>query len=144
MNFLRHILSLRAQGKVPQEYPQSSCHAPRQIDKVVIFTTTADAFSVANTNVTVADSLECLARVVQGALDKGIRVRGYISVVITCPYSGNVDYKRVRDVTKELLNMGCYEVSLSDTVTTGMGDLLYPRSVGANPEFSGKADWTRT
>jgi hypothetical protein len=144
MNFLRHILSLRAQGKVSQEYPQSPCHAPRQIDKVVIFTTTADAFSVANTNVTVADSLDCLARVVQGALDKGIRVRGYISVVITCPYSGNVDYKRVRDVTKELLNMGCYKVSLSDTVTTGMGNLLYPRSVGANPEFSGKADRTRT
>ena len=44
---------------------------------------------------------------------------GYISVVITCPYSGQVDYGRVRDVTKELIDMGCYEVSLGDTVGTG-------------------------
>jgi hydroxymethylglutaryl-CoA lyase len=106
------------------------------IDEIAVFTAATDAFSLANTNVTVAESLKRLARVVQGALDKGIRVRGYVSVVIACPYSGKVDYKNVRDVTKELLDMGCYEVSLGDT--TGMGN---PTSVsemlnvtlGANP-----------
>src|SRR6266478_3511600 len=90
------------------------------VDEIAVFTAATDAFSTANTNVTVADSLKRLARVVQGALDKGIRVRGYVSVVITCPYSGKVDYNRVRDVTKELLDMGCYEVSLGDT--TGLGN----------------------
>jgi hypothetical protein len=95
------------------------------IDEIAVFTAATDAFSLANTNVTVADSLKRLARVVQGALDKGIRVRGYVSVVITCPYGGKVDYKNVRDVTRELLDMGCYEVSLGDT--TGMGN---PTSVG--------------
>ncbi|KAH9034997.1 aldolase [Lactarius pseudohatsudake] len=106
------------------------------IDEIAVFTAATDAFSRANTNVTVAESLKRMARVVQGALDKGIRVRGYVSVVITCPYSGKVDYNKVRDVTKELLDMGCYEVSLGDT--TGMGN---PTSVnemlnvtlGANP-----------
>lgn len=106
------------------------------IDEIAVFTAATDAFSLANTNVTVAESLKRLARVVQGALDKGIRVRGYVSVVIACPYSGKVDYNDVRNVTKELLDMGCYEVSLGDT--TGMGN---PTSVnemlnvtlGANP-----------
>jgi len=106
------------------------------IDEIAVFTAATDAFSMANTNVTVADSLKRLARVVQGALDKGIRVRGYVSVVITCPYSGNVDYKRVRDVTKELLDMGCYEVSLGDTTGTGnptsVGEMLSV-ALGANP-----------
>jgi hydroxymethylglutaryl-CoA lyase len=106
------------------------------IDEIAIFTAATDAFSMANTNVTVADSLKRLERVVQGALDKGIRVRGYVSVVITCPYSGNVDYKRVRDVTKELLDMGCYEVSLGDTTGTGNPtrvEEMLSVTLGANP-----------
>ena len=106
------------------------------IDEIAVFTAATDAFSIANTNVTVADSLKRLARVVQGALQRGIRVRGYVSVVITCPYSGKVDYKRVRDVAKELLDMGCYEVSLGDTTGTGnptsVGEMLN-ETLGANP-----------
>src|SRR6266702_3198547 len=106
------------------------------IDEIAVFTAATDAFSLANTNVTVAESLKRLARVVQGALDKGIRVRGYVSVVIACPYSGKVDYNNVRDVTKELLDMGCYEVSLGDT--TGMGnptsvDEMLNVTLGTNP-----------
>jgi hydroxymethylglutaryl-CoA lyase len=106
------------------------------IDEIAVFTATTDAFSMANTNVTVADSLKRLERVVRGARDKGIRVRGYVSVVITCPYSGNVDYKRVRDVTKELLDMGCYEVSLGDTTGTGNPasvEEMLSVALGANP-----------
>lgn len=106
------------------------------IDEIAVFTATTDAFSMANTNVTVADSLKRLERVVRGARDKGIKVRGYVSVVITCPYSGNVDYKRVRDVTKELLDMGCYEVSLGDTTGTGNPasvEEMLNVALGANP-----------
>jgi len=106
------------------------------IDEISVFTAATDAFSLANTNVTVADSLKRLERVVRGAVDKGIRVRGYVSVVITCPYSGKVDYKKVRDVTKELLEMGCYEVSLGDTTGTGnptsVGEMLSV-TLGTNP-----------
>ena len=89
------------------------------VDEIAVFTAATDAFSLANTNANVADSLKRLERVVRGALDKGIRVRGYVSVVITCPYGGKTDYRRVRDVTRELLGMGCYEVSLGDTTGTG-------------------------
>ena len=106
------------------------------IDEIAVFTAATDAFSLANTNVTVAESLKRLARVVQGAVSKGIRVRGYVSVVIVCPFSGKVDYNKVRDVTKELLDMGCYEVSLGDT--TGMGNptrvsKMLNVTLGANP-----------
>jgi len=111
---LENVLNLLAAH--PDKHP---------IDEIAVFTAATDAFSLANTNVTVAESLKRLVRVVRGALDKGIRVRGYVSVVITCPYSGRVDYKSVRDVTKELLDMGCYEVSLGDTTGTGN-----PTSVG--------------
>ena len=98
---------------------------PPLTDEISIFTAATDAFTQANLNTTVATSLARLAPVAQEALSKGLRVRGYVSVVIVCPYSGKVDYKRVRDVAKELIDMGCYEVSLGDTV--GMGT---PAQVG--------------
>ncbi|TDL20664.1 aldolase [Rickenella mellea] len=89
------------------------------VDEIAIFTAATDAFAKANTNCTIAESLERLAPVARAALDRGLPVRGYVSVVITCPYSGKVDYKKVRDVSKALLDMGCYEISLGDTVGTG-------------------------
>ena len=87
-------------------------------------------------NANVADSLKRLECIVRGALDKGIRVRGCVSVVITCPYGGKTDYRRVRDVTRELLGMGCYEVSSGDTTGTGnptsVSEMLNV-TVAANP-----------
>ena len=66
------------------------------VDEIAVFTAATNAFSLANTNTTVAESLKRLERVVRGALDKGIRVRGYyISVVIPCPYGGKAEYRRV-------------------------------------------------
>ncbi|KAH7911816.1 hypothetical protein BJ138DRAFT_1179264 [Hygrophoropsis aurantiaca] len=93
--------------------------SPSPISEIAIFTAATDAFALANTNTTVAASLERLAPVAAAARAQGLRVRGYVSVVITCPYSGKVDPARVRHVTQELINMGCYEVSLGDTVGTG-------------------------
>ncbi|KAJ6481936.1 hypothetical protein C8R45DRAFT_1003503 [Mycena sanguinolenta] len=93
--------------------------SPPLTDEIAIFTAATDAFARANLNTTTAESLERLALVTRAALDRGLRVRGYVSVVIACPYSGLVDYVRVRDIAKALIDMGCYEVSLGDTV--GMG-----------------------
>lgn len=98
----------------------SSSSSPPPTDEVAVFIAATDAFSKANTNCTVTESLERTNQVVRLALEKGLRVRGYLSVVIACPYSGPTDYRKVRDLTKELLNMGCYEVSLGDT--TGVGN----------------------
>lgn len=99
--------------------------SPPLSDEISIFTAATDAFTRANLNATTAESLSRLGPVAQTALDHGLRVRGYVSVVIACPYSGQVDYRRVREVAKELVDMGCYEVSLGDTV--GMGT---PTQVG--------------
>ena len=101
---------------VLSEHPSSS---PPLTDEVAVFIAATDAFSKANTNCTVAESLERTSQVVRLALERGLRVRGYLSVVIACPYSGPVDYRKVRDLTKELLDMGCYEVSLGDTTGAG-------------------------
>jgi len=97
----------------------SSSSSPPPTDEVAVFVAATDAFSKANINCTVAESLERTKEVVRLALEKGLRVRGYLSVVIACPYSGPVDYRKVRDLTKELLQMGCYEVSLGDTTGAG-------------------------
>jgi len=97
-------------------------------DEVSVFTAATDAFTRANLNCTVSQSLERLSQVTRAALDKKLRVRGYVSVVIACPFSGRVDYKHVREVAKELMEMGCYEVSLGDTVGQGrpheIGEML--------------------
>jgi len=99
---------------------EHSSSSPPPTDEVAVFIAATDGFSKANTNCTVAESLERTKQVIRLALEKGLRVRGYLSVVIACPYSGPVDYRKVRDLTKELLDMGCYEVSLGDT--TGVGN----------------------
>lgn len=93
-------------------------------EEVAVFTAASEAFCQANTNCSIAGSIERARQVTEAALKNGFRVRGYIGAVITCPYSGKADYGKVRDIAKELIEMGCYEVSLADT--TGMGN---PNSV---------------
>ncbi|EJD02005.1 aldolase [Fomitiporia mediterranea MF3/22] len=108
---LDDLLRLLASPSKPDTLPR--------VNEIAVFSAATDAFSRANTNCTVKESLERLAPVVERAAAAGLRVRGYVSVVITCPYSGRADYKRVRDVSRALLDMGCYEVSLGDTTGTG-------------------------
>jgi len=116
---LDNLLDLLSKYPSPGTTTSASSHPPPPTDEIAIFTAATDAFTRANTNTTVKESLERLAPVARAALDKGLRVRGYVSVVITCPYSGPVDPKKVREVTEALIKMGCYEVSLGDTVGTG-------------------------
>jgi len=85
-------------------------------NEIAIFTAASDTFNLKNTNCTIAESLIRLATVVSRALELGLRVRGYISTVVVCPYEGHVNPEKVRDVARELLEMGCYEISLGDTV----------------------------
>lgn len=88
-------------------------------DEISVFVAATDAFSRANLNCTVAESLARIKPVVGKAREKGLRVRGYVSIVVECPYSGKVDRRRVREVARELKEMGCYEVSLGETVGRG-------------------------
>ncbi len=85
-------------------------------DEVAIFAAASEGFSKANLNATITESLLRFANVAQAAKDHGIPVRGYISVVTDCPYDGPVASASVARVAEQLFAMGCYEVSLGDTI----------------------------
>ncbi len=88
-------------------------------EEVAVFTAASEAFCKANTNCTIDESFERFAPVIEAAQRHNIRVRGYVSVVAGCPYSGDVDPKLVADVSERLFKMGCYEVSLGDSIGVG-------------------------
>lgn len=87
--------------------------------EVAIFTAASDTFNRRNTNCTVAESLGRLEEVCKEATKAGLAIRGYVSTVIGCPYEGDIEPAAVADVTRELLRLGCYEVSLGDTIGVG-------------------------
>ena len=76
------------------------------------FAAATETFSQRNTNCSIAESLERQSTVCRAAIDAGLRVRGYMSVVLGCPYEGEVQPAKVADVVRQLWDMGCYEVSL--------------------------------
>jgi hydroxymethylglutaryl-CoA lyase len=88
-------------------------------DEVAVFVAATESFSKRNINCSIDESLERVRPVFDAAQAAGIRVRGYISVVLGCPYEGDVDPARVADVAQALHAMGSYEVSLGDTIGTG-------------------------
>jgi hydroxymethylglutaryl-CoA lyase len=88
-------------------------------DEVAIFVAASETFSQKNINCSIVESLERVRPVAQTATAHGVRVRGYISCVLGCPYEGDVPPSQVRDVAAALKGMGCYEISLGDTIGTG-------------------------
>ncbi len=88
-------------------------------DEVAIFAAASEAFSQKNINCSIAQSLERFAAVMSAAKERNIPVRGYVSCVLGCPYEGQIKPEAVASVTGELLRMGCYEVSLGDTIGSG-------------------------
>jgi hydroxymethylglutaryl-CoA lyase len=87
--------------------------------EVAVFGAASEAFSRKNINCSIAESLERFAPVVSQALKDQIKVRGYVSCVLGCPYEGEVRPERVAEVAGALFDMGCYEVSLGDTIGVG-------------------------
>ena len=88
-------------------------------DEVAVFVAASETFSRKNINCSIAESLERARPVTDAARAHGVRVRGYISCVLGCPYEGEIAPERVRDVAAALKGMGCYEISLGDTIGTG-------------------------
>lgn len=86
------------------------------VKTVAVFTGASETFTRRNINMSIADSLQRFAAVSRRAVDAGLRVRGYISVVFGCPYEGKVDENRVVEIAKQLIDMGCYEISVGDTI----------------------------
>jgi len=86
------------------------------VDEVAIFGSASEAFSQKNINCSIEESLGRFAPVAVAAQEAGIRLRGYVSCVVECPYSGMVDPAAVRDIAFAMQEMGCYEISLGDTI----------------------------
>ncbi|ANG62839.1 hydroxymethylglutaryl-CoA lyase [Marinobacterium aestuarii] len=89
------------------------------VDEVAVFTAASEAFTQKNINCSIAESLSRFTPVIEAARANGIRVRGYVSTVLGCPYAGDIAPAQVAAVSRELLDMGCFEISLGDTIGTG-------------------------
>nr|WP_043919909.1 hydroxymethylglutaryl-CoA lyase [Jannaschia aquimarina] len=88
-------------------------------DEVAIFASASEGFSKANLNATIEESLTRFAPVAEAARADGVPVRGYVSCVVECPYDGAVDPADTARVAAALRDMGCYEISLGDTIGRG-------------------------
>ncbi len=88
-------------------------------DEVAVFTAASETFSQKNTNCSIAEGLQRFTPIFAAANAANIRVRGYVSCVAGCPYQGAVAVGQVVDVAERLLQAGCYEISLGDTIGTG-------------------------
>ena len=89
------------------------------VDEIAVFTAASEAFNQKNINASIEQSLARFAPVMQRAAQDGVRVRGYVSTVLGCPYQGQVPLEDVVRVARELHAMGCYEISLGDTIGVG-------------------------
>lgn len=96
-------------------------------EEVAVFGAASESFSKRNINCSIAESLKRFEPVTEAALAAGVKVRGYVSCVLGCPYEGEIAPRAVADVAATLLDMGCYEISLGDTV--GMGTPLATQSM---------------
>jgi hydroxymethylglutaryl-CoA lyase len=86
---------------------------------IAVFASASEGFSRANINCSIAESIERFRPVIARARADGVKVRGYVSCVLGCPYDGEVAPQAVVDVSKTLWDLGCYEVSLGDTIGVG-------------------------
>jgi hydroxymethylglutaryl-CoA lyase len=87
--------------------------------EVAVFGAASEAFSKKNINCSIAESLERFRPVVENALKDKVKVRGYLSCVVACPYEGDIKPQKVAEVAAVLYDMGCYEISLGDTIGAG-------------------------
>ena len=88
-------------------------------DEIAVFAAASEGFSLKNINCSIDASLARFEPVMEKAQRNNIRVRGYVSCVIACPYDGNTDPQQVAKLSRQLLDLGCYEISLGDTIGVG-------------------------
>lgn len=89
------------------------------VQEVAVFTAASETFNRTNTNAGIDESLARFEPILRRAADDGVRVRGYVSTVLGCPYQGEVPVSEVVRVARALHGMGCYEISLGDTIGVG-------------------------
>lgn len=128
-----HVQGAEFHVLVPNEKGYDAARAAGA--KVVsVFAAASEGFSRANINCTVAESIERFKPVLARAREDGVSVRGYISCVLGCPFDGEIKPKAVADLATTLFELGCYEISLGDTIGVGTSDKAKEmlRAVSAN------------
>ncbi len=95
--------------------------------EIAVFAAASETFSQHNINCGIAESIERFREVVEPAVAEGLEVRGYVSCVMGCPYEGPVDPETVARVSVQLIDLGCYQISLGDTI--GVGTPLQTRQL---------------
>jgi hydroxymethylglutaryl-CoA lyase len=93
------------------------------VEEVALFAASTETFSQKNTNCSIAESIDRFNAVIDEAQAAGVKIRGYISCVLGCPYEGEVSFDTVSMIAQKLLEKGCYEVSLGDTIGVGTAGL---------------------
>lgn len=104
---------------VPNLKGLDAAEAAVGVEEIAIFGAASEAFSQKNINCSIAESLDRFAPVMERARARNWKVRGYVSCVLGCPYEGDIAPEKVAEVAGALYRMGCYEVSLGDTIGTG-------------------------
>lgn len=90
-----------------------------KVDEIAVFVSVSETHNLKNVNKTTAQTLKAFEPVIGPAVERGLKVRGYVSTMWGCPYEGDVDPKRGLKLAKHLLRAGCYQVSLGDTIGVG-------------------------
>ena len=96
---------------------ENALHA--KVDEVAVFAAASETFSQKNVNCSIDESLARFRDLFKKAREKKVPVRGYVSCIVECPYEGKITPESVLKVASQLLDMGCYEVSLGDTIGKG-------------------------
>jgi hydroxymethylglutaryl-CoA lyase len=115
---ISHLAGGEFEVLVPNEKGYEAAHAAGARE-IAVFAAASESFSRANINCSIAESIERFKPVMIRAKADGIRVRGYVSCVLGCPYEGEIRPPAVVDVAKALWDLGCYEISLGDTIGVG-------------------------
>ena len=115
---LRPIAGVNYSALVPNEKGMDLA-IKHGIKEVAVFTAASESFTNKNINCSIAESMQRFKPVIEKARDHNIKVRAYVSCVLGCPYEGVIAAEKVAQTTEQLLELGCYEVSLGDTIGTG-------------------------
>ncbi|XP_065321982.1 hydroxymethylglutaryl-CoA lyase, mitochondrial-like isoform X2 [Gordionus sp. m RMFG-2023] len=93
-----------------------------QVDEIAVFGAVSETFCKKNINCSIEDSFKRFTPVIEAAKKANLRVRGYVSCIIGCPYEGPIHPRKSASIISRMLTMGCYEVSLGDTIGSGSPD----------------------
>lgn len=109
---------------VPNEIGLNKAHE-NHLKHIAVFTATSETFNKKNINASIEESLERIRPVVHGAKKHGMFIRGYVSTVFGCPYEGKTSLDKMMYLIDELFKLGCFEISLGDTIGVGHPDLVF-------------------